>query len=43
MDNKEYTCKKIEKSKNNKFHREVKILKSLKTTEYLPEYFNSFF
>lgn len=42
MDNKEYTCKKINSSKNSKFYKEVKILKNLTSTEYLPEYFNSF-
>ena len=42
MNDKDYTCKKIKKSKNNRYKKEVTILKSLKTTEYLPEYCASF-
>ncbi len=42
MNDKHYTCKKIKITKNNRFNREIKILKNLNTTENLPEYFNSF-
>ncbi len=42
MNNKEYTCKRIKFSKTTQFNREVNILKNLKSTTNLPEYFNSF-
>ena len=42
MNNKEYTCKRIKFSKTIQFNREANILKNLRTTTNLPEYFNSF-
>ena len=42
LNEKEYTCKKIKYLKNNKFKREIKILKNLKKNDYLPEFFISF-
>lgn len=42
MNNKEYTCKRIKFSKIIKFNQEVDILKNLKSSYNLPEYFNSF-
>ena len=42
LNKKEYTCKKIKYLKNNKFSKEVNILKNIKKNEYLPEFFISF-
>lgn len=42
MHGKDYTCKKIKKSKKSNYKNEVNTLKSLTSTEYLPEYCASF-
>ena len=42
MNEKNYTCKKIKFSKNSRFKNEVKVLKSIKKREYLPEFFIEF-
>lgn len=42
MNEKDYTCKKINFSKNNRFKEESEILKNIKKKEYLPEFFIAF-
>tara|TARA_B100001057_G_scaffold279234_1_gene279500 strand:+ start:205 stop:1131 length:927 start_codon:yes stop_codon:yes gene_type:complete len=42
MNGKDYTCKKINYLKNNKFNKEITILKNINKNDYLPEFFISF-